>query len=55
MKQGIDDNDWEFEHNLEMYQKDIMLMGDRIDDLVDKLREAFVEELQLIEVTKYQL
>jgi len=55
LKQGIDDNDWEFEHNLELYQKDVMLMGDRIDDLVEKLRDSFVEELQLIEVFEINL
>lgn len=49
LRREMEENDFEYESNLEKYQKDGMLMGDRIDDLVDQLRDAFVEELNLIE------
>jgi len=49
MRREIEDNEIEYDSSLEKYQKDTMLMGDRIDDLVDDLRSAFVEELTLIE------
>jgi hypothetical protein len=49
MRREIEEKDFEYDNNLEKYQKDGMLMGDRIDDLVDDLRVAFVEELNLIE------
>ncbi|CAG7823676.1 unnamed protein product [Allacma fusca] len=49
LRKELEDQDIEYEDNLEMYQKDMMLMGDRIDDTVDTLRSAFMEELELIE------
>lgn len=49
LRREMDENDFDYEGSLEKYQKDSMLMGDRIDDLVDELRTAFIEELNLIE------
>lgn len=43
-------NDVDYEDDLEKYQNDMMLMGDRIDEQVDALRTAFMQEFQLIEV-----
>lgn len=53
LRKELEDQDIEYENNLEMYQKDIMLMGDRIDDTADTLRTAFMEELELIEVKRF--
>jgi len=50
LRQAMDENDWEFEEVLGFHQKDIMLMGDRIDDHMDNLFSAFLHELELIEV-----
>lgn len=44
------ENDWAFEESLGFYQKDIMLMGDRIDEEMDKLFASFLNELTLIQV-----
>lgn len=49
MQQEIEDNDFEYEQNLEMYQKDTNLIGDRIDDCVDDMQGSFLNELNLIE------
>lgn len=49
MQQEIEDADFEYEQNLEMYQKDASLLGDRIDDCVENLHGAFLSELNLIE------
>ena len=47
------ENDWEFEEQLGFYEKDIMFIGDRIDDHMDTLFTSFLNELQLIQVTVY--
>ncbi|ODN04668.1 Dynein regulatory complex protein 1, partial [Orchesella cincta] len=49
LQREIEENDFDYETNLEMYQKDVSLMGDRIDDGVDDLQSAFLNELNLIE------
>src|SRR4051812_9488068 len=49
MRREVEEKDFEYENSLEMYQKDTMLMGDRIDDLIGEMRNAFVDELNLIE------
>jgi len=50
LRREIEENDFDYENNLEIYQKDVTLMGDRIDDHIDDLRATFLEELRLIEV-----
>ncbi|CAL8111767.1 unnamed protein product [Orchesella dallaii] len=49
LQREIEENDFDYETNLEMYQKDVSLLGDRIDDGVDDLQSAFLNELNLIE------
>lgn len=49
LQMEIEENDFEFEQSLEMYQKDVSLIGDRIDDNVDELQTAFLNELNLVE------
>lgn len=49
LHQELEESDFDFERSLELYQKDVSLMGDRIDDCVDELQQAFLNELTLME------